>query len=126
MSQINVSVTKNQVPGQSCEWIVQPQLIQLLDDSDEVTWNLDELNEAYPGGKFRIEFTDAPANAPLNKSPFLQKILWDTQAKTLQAEGRGQVWGLYSYDIWVSYQKERFTLDIPIDPQIDNIAPPPQ
>lgn len=120
MSQIIVPVTKNQDPNLQCEWDIP--LIQLHNDNDEVIWQLDELNQQYPGGKFWIKF-----NNPLNgspKGPFFNLI--DLKpADILHAMGRVHDWGTYIYDIWVVYDGERFRLTTPIDPQVDNIMPPP-
>jgi hypothetical protein len=120
MSQIIVPVTQN--PNQQCEWVVQP--IQLHDDNVEVIWQLDELQQRYPGGTFWIKFTTSPSK-DFDKGPFLGEILWQNQSNTLQVSGRVHDWGTYIYDIWVSCLGRNFTLNFPIDPQVDNLAPPP-
>jgi hypothetical protein len=134
MSIILVAVNKvsNPDPDKPCPWRIDP--IELRNDNDQVIWNLDELLAEYETAtKFALEFISGPS--PLSpgggpfKAPSIEiEVPVPSPPKPFEliATNRGSIWGLYTYNILVYYKSPEGTpLWTPIDPQIDNIMPPP-
>ena len=108
-------------------WTISPDPIQLEYADDSVSWDLKELQKVYatPGTVFEIEFISTPGPRPLRAAlgPF----------KTLGANVAGDAIvgekvvydvGRYTYNLYVTVphmNRQKIT----IDPQIDNVAPPP-
>ncbi len=107
-------------------WTVRPDPVELHDDGDSVRWNLCCLIAAFPDADFQIEFSGGPAGYDRFLGPFMSPIV--RADKTLVAGTRGKVCGCYYYDVWVVMRAggQRFKLPFPIDPQIDNLPPPPK
>jgi hypothetical protein len=114
-------------------WLI-PSPILLQDDGDTVYWNLTEVftfGWGAPIDHVEIDFTGGPsgfkANGPHTTVPYR-----DTKATipdNLYGDHRNKLYGLYCYDLLVFFKDgsgmQRVRLNtFPIDPQIDNVAPP--
>jgi hypothetical protein len=113
------------------KWEVNLDPIELHHDGDEVKWNLFYLRSEYPAGTdFKIEFTSVcPHGGPIkldkDSGPFAIPI--GPSGGDLAVKGRNHEWGCYTYDIrvYIPGDTEGKPIEFPIDPQIDNLEPPP-
>jgi hypothetical protein len=112
------------VPPAACgaagTWAVDHEVMQLQHDDDEVVWDLSAVWRRFPGAEVQIVFTSGPvASFDRAKGPFRQLVV---EPRKRQARGvkRNQVMGRYDYEIRIHQEG-----DVTIDPQIDNLPPPP-
>jgi hypothetical protein len=104
------------------KWAIEPDPIRLEHPDDTVIWSLVHLMVAYPEAtKFEIRFSDWPGTLKPVRGPFANL----TDGTMLMGDGIVSERGCYTYNIWVTVPG-RNTHDnvFPIDPQIDNVAPP--
>ena len=107
------------------KWRVVQDPAELHTGGDQASWDLSELIAEFPPGTdFRIEFFGGPPGYDPVRGPFTKPI--ERSGASLVAGARGTDWGCYYYDIWAMTQYEAYKLDFPIDPQIDNLPPPPR
>lgn len=100
-------------------------LIRLQHHDDTVEWDLTDLKLVFSHPKtwFRIEFIDGPGgpSAVDRKLGPFKTLSSGTELKGETAIGKR---GCYTYNLWV-YPGGGQGEPLPIDPQIDHVAPPP-
>jgi hypothetical protein len=122
--------------GDDDVWKASLAPIPLENDGDTVVWHLEEVFAYFNGIQNAwIEFFKGPADFDPDCGPFIGPPLFKIEAKTLTAAGRNHLYGsCYCYNIVIQVvdptmavspgASSSFTL-FPIDPEIDNLAPPP-
>lgn len=113
------------------DWEVKPSKIELDDANGMDHWDLSGVY-SYPPWKgkiadVKIVFTDGPAVLDPQKGPFTAIPEFAGPERKLKGQPRNKKFGLYTYDIVVTLLDSLHQgIDLfPIDPQIDNVAPPP-
>ncbi|HKI06177.1 MAG TPA: hypothetical protein VKK31_29630 [Thermoanaerobaculia bacterium] len=114
------------------DWAVDPPTITLDSTNNSVDcWYLDDVYRALAPKNIlavRIEFTDGPIGKPWNSTtgPLASVPAFFKGAKKLSGCPRNLLYGTYKYDVIVTCEGELepLWLQFPVDPQIDNVAPP--
>jgi hypothetical protein len=129
---INATVTYDSMTS---DWIIAPSPIKLEHDGDKVRWDLANVYAHTPWkdkiARVEIVFKGGPPVLDTKLGPHtkIDLNLVDLKHPTLLAYARNKKYGLYCYDLVVHFKDPRMEPirlnPFPIDPQIDNVAPPP-
>jgi hypothetical protein len=108
-------------------WRVDTDPIHLQHDDDELALDVSAIFKQHPKATIQVSFTAGPvATFDRLKGPF-RNLVVDPKTHMVRGAQRSGVFGCFTYEILVHEPGSQGPrrLEIMIDPQIDNLPPPP-